>query len=321
MDLSPKLLTDVQFREQWRGYNPDEVDDFLERVAVGVEELQRRLTDALERAAAAEHRLVERSDEDEIRRTLVLAQRTADASVEEAKAEADRLVRDAQQRAKELLADADSRAAELDAEIAERRRTELGDLASERAALQADVDALRAFVDAERERLAALLQSHLEEVRRELSVREAPTLSAVATPAPPPPEAPVEMRVPETVDAPPLEDEVPETATDDEAESVGEASGEEEVAEAGRPSLFDDAADEPSPEPPWRAAQPATAAVDLAELEAHALEDDPFLAELRRAVSDTEPLGPRDHELPGSMHHHDEDDDRSGFFRRGRRRG
>ena len=61
MDLSPKLLTDVQFREQWRGYNPDEVDEFLERVAAGVEELQQRLTDALERASNAERRLLERS--------------------------------------------------------------------------------------------------------------------------------------------------------------------------------------------------------------------------------------------------------------------
>jgi DivIVA domain-containing protein len=47
MDISPKLLREVEFREQWRGYNPEEVDDFLERLALGLEELQSRLADAL----------------------------------------------------------------------------------------------------------------------------------------------------------------------------------------------------------------------------------------------------------------------------------
>ena len=106
MDLSPKLLTDVQFREQWRGYNPDEVDEFLERVAAGVDELQTRLTEAMERASNAEHRLLERSDEDEIRRTLVLAQRTAVASMEEARVEADRLVSETEARASSIEATA-----------------------------------------------------------------------------------------------------------------------------------------------------------------------------------------------------------------------
>ena len=68
MDISPKLLREVEFREQWRGYNPEEVDEFLERLALGLEELQARLADALERATAAERKLLDRSDEDEIRR-------------------------------------------------------------------------------------------------------------------------------------------------------------------------------------------------------------------------------------------------------------
>ena len=52
--------------------------------------------------------------------------------------------------------------------------------------------------------------------------------------------------------------------------------------------------------------------------------DDPFLAELRRAVGDTEPLGPRDHEpaAPDPDDHGERargDDDASGFRRRRRR--
>src|SRR4051812_39418356 len=138
MDLTPKLLTDIEFPMWWRGYKPEEVDEFLERVSVGVGELQQLVAELRERASAAERRLLERSDEDEIRRTLVLAQRTAEASLSEARAEAERLVRDAQERA-----------TALDAEIDERRRTELGGLAKRRAVLEADIDALRAYVDEE----------------------------------------------------------------------------------------------------------------------------------------------------------------------------
>ena len=39
MDLTPRLLTEVEFREEWRGYSRRDVDDFLER------DLSRRLVD------------------------------------------------------------------------------------------------------------------------------------------------------------------------------------------------------------------------------------------------------------------------------------
>jgi hypothetical protein len=49
-------------------------------------------------------------------------------------------------------------------------------------------------------------------------------------------------------------------------------------------------------------------------------DDDPFLAELRRAVTDTEPLGPRDDE-PTQEHRAFEDDPDRGRFRLRRNRG
>ena len=51
MEVSPKVLRDVQFREKMRGgYHPEDVDEFLEQAAVGIEEMQDRLRDATERA-------------------------------------------------------------------------------------------------------------------------------------------------------------------------------------------------------------------------------------------------------------------------------
>ena len=44
MELTPQLLTDeIDFRVALRGYDRNEVDDFLERVAVAVGQLQQQL--------------------------------------------------------------------------------------------------------------------------------------------------------------------------------------------------------------------------------------------------------------------------------------
>ena len=43
MDLTPQTLRDVEFREKLRGYHPDDVDDFLEEVAVAVDGMLARL--------------------------------------------------------------------------------------------------------------------------------------------------------------------------------------------------------------------------------------------------------------------------------------
>src|SRR6187431_706272 len=99
MDVTPQVINEVEFHQRMRGYDPDEVDDFLERVAAAVEELHDRVRQAEQRAAAAERsapaaagRTAERTlaasaapsgkgdDTESIRRTLVLAQRTADAA-------------------------------------------------------------------------------------------------------------------------------------------------------------------------------------------------------------------------------------------------
>ena len=46
MEVSPKTLREVEFREKMRGYHPEDVDHFLEQVAAGIEVLQDRLRQA-----------------------------------------------------------------------------------------------------------------------------------------------------------------------------------------------------------------------------------------------------------------------------------
>ena len=56
MDVTPQLLKDVEFREKFRGYDPDEVDDFLERVGVAFAELNDKLREAGDQVESANAR-------------------------------------------------------------------------------------------------------------------------------------------------------------------------------------------------------------------------------------------------------------------------
>src|SRR3954451_21349024 len=115
MDVTPQVINEVEFHQKMRGYDPDEVDDFLERVAVAFEQLQERIRSAEQRAAAVEKRAAEAprapvapaapagpteaETTETIQRTLVLAQRTADAAIKDAQDEARRIIEAVQEQA------------------------------------------------------------------------------------------------------------------------------------------------------------------------------------------------------------------------------
>src|ERR1700686_197520 len=123
MDLTPQTLRDVEFREKLRGYHPDDVDDFLEGAAVALEQLLGRLQVAESTAAAGVEAppvavqpvpvAAEPSDvsEDTLRRTLLLAQRTADAAIADAEESARKLLDTATSEANRVMAEAEAKAA------------------------------------------------------------------------------------------------------------------------------------------------------------------------------------------------------------------
>jgi DivIVA domain-containing protein len=109
MDLV-KMLTSVEFSEVRRGLDRDEVAAFLQQVASSVMGLERRLEDTTDRAERAEAKAFELADDTSLRKTLVLAQRTADAAVAEAEEEARRIVGESEQRAAGRIAEAEAHA-------------------------------------------------------------------------------------------------------------------------------------------------------------------------------------------------------------------
>lgn len=275
MDLSPQLLREVEFRQTWRGYSPDEVDEFLERLAVVVEELQTRLRDAVYRAELAERRSggTEESG-DELRRTLVLAQRTADAAVEEARRQAEELLADARERSAMIVDDANRHADEV-----------LGALLDQRAMLEADVENLNAYVLQYRKRLQRDLREGMSWLERagRLEAGPLPELS----------EAPV-LSLPKRVDP---RDVLEQEDADVEPRGTGmhEQVGAGEAIVRLDDTAVHDLAHEMGAGDTGPHRIVSTGSVS-GENESGDDGQDPFLAELRRAVTEAEPLGPRDTE-------------------------
>ena len=263
MDVSPKTLREVEFREKMRGYHPEDVDQFLERVAASMEVLQDRLRQAMERTQRAEQAAAEAGGTDDtLRRTLVLAQRTADMAVQEAREQAARILAGAEQQAEGVLADAEERAQRAQYDALVETKTELGKLEASRQHLQAEVDGLAQWVQDHRAHLSLLLREALA------SVEQADLLS------PPPASHGVDV----AADAAPS----------------GVTAPASEPGAADLPAPQADADGGPATQA-WQMGvdAPVAGADDEASgTQAHG-DGDPYFAELRRAVDQPEPLGPR----------------------------
>ncbi len=124
MPLTPIDIQQKTFGPELRGYNMDEVDDFLDEVVVALKDYDQRLRDAEDRIRALEAELSTRGeDESAISRALVAAQKQADNLIIDAKADAEKIRRDAQGEADQLRADRDAERMSLTQDIARMRAT------------------------------------------------------------------------------------------------------------------------------------------------------------------------------------------------------
>ena len=215
MELTPQAVRTTGFKTVRKGYDPDEVDTFKNKVASAIESAQNQATAMEARARAAVAKLQEMTqsgakegsatpsagtaapvdeqapatvaetpaakpaelgtdDADTISRTLLLAQRTADATIAEAKQEAAKIIEDAK---------VEGRKANEDERI--KAEGEVQSLLARRDFLLGDVDSLEQHIIAQRERLrdtASAISEMVERVPAGLGDVRRPLLSASDTP-------------------------------------------------------------------------------------------------------------------------------------------
>lgn len=213
MEISPQTIRSTGFRTVKKGYDPEEVESFRSQVADVVETAQNQATAMEARARAAVAKLQEVSqaaasgpreaapvassgDTEVISRTLLLAQRTADAAVLQARTEADEITSHAREEASRVLDSARTMASSTveEARVEARRavedervkaENEVQSLLARRDFLLGDVDHLEQYLQVQRDRLrdaAVQLQELAERVPGGLGDMRRPLLSASAEP-------------------------------------------------------------------------------------------------------------------------------------------
>src|SRR6059036_3649793 len=161
-DVQNKRFSTVRFKE---GYDEEEVDAFLDEVEAELRRLLGENTDLRSSPAAAAPPIAaapapapvaqppaapaEEPNEAALR-TLLLAQRTADEAIAQAKQEAEQIV-----------VSAKTRAASIEAETQQQHASAMAELQRQRQSLETQIEDLRGFEREYRTRLKAYLESQL----------------------------------------------------------------------------------------------------------------------------------------------------------------
>jgi DivIVA domain-containing protein len=137
--------------------------DRMQRDKAGAEQAARAMQAELEQIRA-QGGPVGGDGEQQALRVLMMAQRTADDHVNDARREADKLLSDARSKAEEVTREARAKADALERDARQRHQEAMGGLDAKRSALQAHIETLKQFEREYRTRLKAYLESQLRDL-------------------------------------------------------------------------------------------------------------------------------------------------------------
>ncbi|MGI6586655.1 MAG: DivIVA domain-containing protein [Gracilibacteraceae bacterium] len=107
--LTPMDIRNKEFKKAFRGYNEDEVDEFLDKVIADYERIYRENGELKERIAIDKERIEGYSSmEKSLQSTLLIAQTTAEDIVSNARKKADMIIKEAEEQAQKIIEDANS---------------------------------------------------------------------------------------------------------------------------------------------------------------------------------------------------------------------
>lgn len=166
MALTPLDIQNKTFPTKMRGYNQDEVDDFLDLVVRDYEELTQRNRE-LEKAVKHSEEKLEYFNElkDALNQSIIVAQDTADKVKTSASKESEVIVTSAQNKADELVANAEKRAHQLTTNAEEKARKILTDATEKARQLATETEDLKKKTRVFHQRISLMLESQLEQVK------------------------------------------------------------------------------------------------------------------------------------------------------------
>jgi DivIVA domain-containing protein len=177
VSLSPDDIVGFEFRHRKvGGYDVNQVDELLDRLADQIERSDRELAELRERLREREERLgAALETEATLKRTLVTAQDAAERALAEAREQADELRETAERAIDDQLAQAREEARAIVAEAQREARTELAAAREQRAAIEDRLAALRSLEQQHRTTIERHLRAHLDQLEELAADHGTPT--------------------------------------------------------------------------------------------------------------------------------------------------
>ncbi|GFR35033.1 DivIVA domain-containing protein [Thermobrachium celere] len=117
MTITPNEIINKEFKKVFRGYDVDEVDEFLEQLSEDYEKIYKDNINLKEKIEALNEKLNHYVNlENTLQNTLLLAQTAADQAKESSKKEAELIIKNAQETANEIIKKAEERVLEINKE-------------------------------------------------------------------------------------------------------------------------------------------------------------------------------------------------------------
>ena len=168
MALTPLDIQNKDFSTKMRGYNQDDVDDFLDQVTRDYEDALQKNRELEKSLKHAEENLQYFNElKDALNKSIIVAQDTADKVKSSANKESEMIITSADNQAKETLVEAERKSNAMIAD-AEAKSTQILAEAIERARqLAGETEDLKKKTRVFHQRLSLMLETQLEQVKSE----------------------------------------------------------------------------------------------------------------------------------------------------------
>ncbi|MUO21922.1 DivIVA domain-containing protein [Enterococcus faecalis] len=168
MALTPLDIQNKDFSTKMRGYNQDDVDDFLDQVTRDYEDALQKNRELEKSLKHAEEKLQYFNElKDALNQSIIVAQDTADKVKSSANKESEMIITSADNQAKETLVEAERKSNAMIAD-AEAKSTQILAEAVERARqLAGETEDLKKKTRVFHQRLSLMLETQLEQVKSE----------------------------------------------------------------------------------------------------------------------------------------------------------
>lgn len=121
--LTPMDIRNTEFKKGFRGYNEEEVDMFMDKIVADYEKQYRENIELKEKLNTINDRLESYSEmEKTLQSTLIVAQRTSEDIVTNARKEAELIIREAEEKRKNIMSQANADVIDINKQIEELKK-------------------------------------------------------------------------------------------------------------------------------------------------------------------------------------------------------